>query len=177
MVNSHKTKIALFLLDQETYRTSFHSSLQLFDIEANYSLPPFPLASIGKQTVSAPRWLCVVRFIMFVEYSVCFALPGMVDGSKVAQYCIYQACSNNDRPAILLEMSPEVIQPFFVFLCGLPCSSCLRSGAPSRFVDVILGGKLDALQHDLPELPELDNLFAPEVSSKPCNKMDEECTC
>lgn len=31
-------------------------------------------------------------------------------------------------------------------------------------VDVILGGKLDALRHDLPELPELDNLFAPEVS-------------
>lgn len=37
------------------------------------------------------------------------------------------------------------------------------SGAPSRLVDVILGGKLDALRHDLPELPELDNLFAPEV--------------
>ncbi|CAM9478656.1 unnamed protein product, partial [Hapterophycus canaliculatus] len=36
------------------------------------------------------------------------------------------------------------------------------SGAPSRLVDVILGGKLDALRHDLPELPELDNLFAPE---------------
>lgn len=30
-------------------------------------------------------------------------------------------------------------------------------------MDVILGGKLDALRHDLPELPELDNLFAPEV--------------
>lgn len=39
------------------------------------------------------------------------------------------------------------------------------SGAPGRFVDVILGGKLDALRHDLPELPELDNLFAPEVST------------
>lgn len=37
------------------------------------------------------------------------------------------------------------------------------SGAPSRLVDLILGGKLDALRHDLPELPELDNLFAPEV--------------
>jgi len=37
------------------------------------------------------------------------------------------------------------------------------SGAPSRLVNVILGGKLDALRHDLPELPELDNLFAPEV--------------
>lgn len=40
----------------------------------------------------------------------------------------------------------------------------LQSGAPARLVDVILGGKLDALRHDLPELPELDNLFAPEVS-------------
>lgn len=38
------------------------------------------------------------------------------------------------------------------------------SGAPARLVDEILGGKLDALRHDLPELPELDNLFAPEVS-------------
>lgn len=28
---------------------------------------------------------------------------------------------------------------------------------------MILGGKADALRHDLPELPELDNLFAPEV--------------
>ena len=39
----------------------------------------------------------------------------------------------------------------------------LCSGAPSRHVDAILGGKLDAFVHDLPELPELDNLFAPEV--------------
>ncbi|CAN0494760.1 unnamed protein product, partial [Ectocarpus sp. 12 AP-2014] len=38
----------------------------------------------------------------------------------------------------------------------------MGSGAPSRLVDLILGGKLDALRHDLPELPELDNLFAPE---------------
>lgn len=30
-------------------------------------------------------------------------------------------------------------------------------------MDAILGGRLDALMHDLPELPELDNLFAPEV--------------
>lgn len=37
------------------------------------------------------------------------------------------------------------------------------SGAPSRFVEHIIGGKLDALRHDLPELDELDNLFAPEV--------------
>eukprot|EP00904_Undaria_pinnatifida_P009756 jgi/Undpi1/5910/HiC_scaffold_2.g01184.m1 len=37
-----------------------------------------------------------------------------------------------------------------------------RSGAPSRLVDDILGGKLNAFVHDLPELPELDNLFAPE---------------
>lgn len=36
-------------------------------------------------------------------------------------------------------------------------------GAPERFVEGILGGKLDALRHDLPELTELDNLFAPEV--------------
>lgn len=39
----------------------------------------------------------------------------------------------------------------------------MYSGAPSRLVDDILGGKLDAFIHDLPELPELDNLFAPEV--------------
>ncbi|CAM9903399.1 unnamed protein product, partial [Discosporangium mesarthrocarpum] len=35
-------------------------------------------------------------------------------------------------------------------------------GAPQRFLDVILGGQVEALRHDLPELPELDNLFAPE---------------
>lgn len=48
-----------------------------------------------------------------------------------------------------------------------------------RFVDAILGGKLDALRHDLPELPELDNLFAPEVgpvaSEFLCYKLREAC--
>lgn len=34
-------------------------------------------------------------------------------------------------------------------------------------MEVLLGGKLDVLRHDLPELPELDNLFAPEVGSPP----------
>lgn len=35
-------------------------------------------------------------------------------------------------------------------------------GAPAAFVDRLLGGERRMLQHDLPELPELDNLFAPE---------------
>lgn len=41
-------------------------------------------------------------------------------------------------------------------------------------MDVVLGGKLDALRHDLPELPELDNLFAPEVSCELLNKFREK---
>ncbi|KAG5186001.1 decarboxylase [Tribonema minus] len=34
-------------------------------------------------------------------------------------------------------------------------------GAPAPLVDKLLGGSIAALRHDLPELPELDNLFCP----------------
>ena len=38
----------------------------------------------------------------------------------------------------------------------------MGGGAPSRLRQTILDGNSSVLRHDLPELPELDNLFAPE---------------
>ncbi|CAM9656825.1 unnamed protein product, partial [Choristocarpus tenellus] len=54
------------------------------------------------------------------------------------------------------EASSRVRAPFF-----FPGHK-MGSGAPNRFVDVILGGRAYTMRYDLPELPELDNLFAPE---------------
>ncbi|CAN0298414.1 unnamed protein product [Ascophyllum nodosum] len=89
------------------------------------------------------------------------AAPSCVHGrcSPMAQRTSPQAGLDQDSTPLvdaLEETATKVRSPLFY------PGHKLGSGAPSRFVDIILGGKLEALRHDLPELPELDNLFAPE---------------
>jgi arginine decarboxylase len=51
----------------------------------------------------------------------------------------------------------------------------MGAGAPSVFIDKLLHGNSAALLHDLPELPELDNLFSPSGVIRDAEMLAAKC--
>jgi arginine decarboxylase len=51
----------------------------------------------------------------------------------------------------------------------------MGTGAPRVFIDKLLHGNSAALLHDLPELPELDNLFAPSGVIRDAETLAAKC--